>query len=226
MNKSIHPILLVCLFAITTVPAQAANTSRLFFEQTATTLAKDAVSVDLEYSFISAAVATGLRAGVLGGELMLNTASDNLSGFSYSSMGYKRSIGDGLSAYGIISYFDQEIPAFSATDIALGFAYTQKVGDISFNINPEIVTDDAGLRGDKNTVFLKGSVALALKDTGTSLVAEVILNNNSFIERVINLGARWQPKNNLTVDLIIYSDADADGTTKGVPGYIIVNMLF
>ena len=227
MNKIIHFVLFLSLLAITTISAQAADTSRIFFEQTATTLAKDTVSVDLEYSFISAAPATGVRVGAFGGEVMLNSAADTVSGFTFSSVGYKRSLQKGLSAYGIISYFDDEATAVSSTDIALGVAYTLKTGDITLNVNPEFVTsDDVAIRGGKNTVFVKGSAAFNLKDTGTSLVAEVILNNNSFVETGINLGARWQPKNNVTVDLIVYSDAGANGSTKGLPGYIIVNMLF
>jgi hypothetical protein len=212
--------------AQTTAPSQLTETSRLFFEQTGHTLAADTVSIDLEYSFISSAVATGLRAGALGGEVMLNSASDSISGFDYTSIGYKRSLQKGLSAYGILSYFDDELSNISATDFALGAAYTIKLNELSFNINPEVVTDDVGIRGGKNTIFVKASAALALRNTRTALVAEVILENNTFLDTVINLGARWQPRNNISVDLVVYSDGGDQGTTKGVPGYIIVNLLF
>ena len=232
MKKITHSLLSAGLFALATMSVQAAETSRLFFEQTGNTLATDSVSVDLEYPFSQGAVATGLRAGALGGEVMINTASDDVSGFASSSIGYKRSLQKGLSVYGILSYYDQELPApgISATDFALGAAYTMKTGELSLNLNPELVTDDANIRGGKNTIFIKGSAALALKNTGTALVAEIILENSSFLDTVINLGARWQPRNNLTVDLIVYNDGGSigpiPGTRTGIPGYIIVNLLF
>ncbi|MES0326882.1 MAG: hypothetical protein ABUK13_01710 [Gammaproteobacteria bacterium] len=236
MYKTIHSLLFVSLSAVATASAQAADTSRIFFEQTATTLSKGDVSVDLEYSFISAGVATGIRAGAFGGEIMLNSASDTHTGFANSSIGYKKSIGKGLAAYGIVSYFDDGTVANSSTNIAVGAAYTMKSGDITLNINPELVSDDsiapAGPRAGKNTVFVKGLAAYKLKQVPVSLVAEVILDNNAALERVINLGARWQPKKNLTVDMIVYSDLGSSGVAganveyKSIPGYVIVNYLF
>lgn len=226
--KNTIRIVVLGLLSCGALSAHAAQSSRIFFEQTANTLSKNTASVDLEYSFLSAGLATGVRAGAFGGEVMLNTASDAISGFSFTSIGYKASIQKGLAAYGIVSYFDEEVSNFNATDFAVGIAFTQRNGAVTFNINPELVTDDVGLRGLDNTIFVKGSVMFDLKDTDTSLVAEVILENNDFLDTVINLGARWKPKNNIHVDMIVYSDAGdlGGGSVTGIPGYLIVSMLF
>lgn len=231
MNKTIHSLLFVSLSAVATASAQAADTSRVFFSETATTLSKDAVSVDLEYSFISTGMTTGIRGGAFGGEIMLNTASDAITGFTTSGVGFKKTLGENLSAYGIVSYFDDGTVANSTTDFAIGAAFTMKTGNLTLNLNPEVVTDDRGIggpRGGKNTVFVKGIAAYKLNKMPVSLVAEVALENNTALERVVNLGARWQPKKNLTVDLIIYQDVGPLPTdvTKAIPGYIVVNMLF
>ncbi|MDH5649182.1 MAG: hypothetical protein OEY67_05955 [Gammaproteobacteria bacterium] len=224
--KTIYRIVLTGLLSAITCSAFAVDSSRVFFEQTAHTLPKDSVSVDLEYSFISSGLATGVRGGAFGGEVMLNTASDSVSGFAFTSIGYKASLQKGFSLYGVVSYFDDELSNFSATDFAIGGAFTVKTGDLQFNINPELVTDDTGIRGGDNTIFVKGSAMFNLKNTGTSLIAEVILENNDFIDTVINLGGRWQPKNNVYVDLVLYSDAGDFGATTGIPGYVIVNVKF
>lgn len=231
MNKTIHSLLFVSLSAVATASAQAADTSRFFTGETSTTLSKGAVSFDLEYDFNSnAAPVTSLRAGALGGEIMLNSASDGHSGFAASSVGYKRSLGKSFSAYGIISYYDNGVAAQSSTNTAVGGAYTMKAGDITLNINPEFVTDDGGLnnRGDKSTLFIKGLFAYKIKNVPVSLVAEIVLDNNSNVERNVNLGARWQPKKNLTVDFIIYHDdgVAANDPIIAIPGYVIVNYLF
>ena len=241
MNKTIHSLLFVSLSAIATTSAQAADTSRLFTSETANTLKKGAVSLDLEYDFsaaTSAGVATSLRTGAFGGEIMLNSASDDHSGFAGTSIGYKKSIGKGLAAYGVVSHYDDGDPGApvitSATNFAVGAAYTLKSGALTYNLNPEFVTDDGGLnnRGDKSTLFIKGSVQYKLKKVPVSLVAEVVLDNNSNVvapvERNISLGARWQPKKNLTLDFIVYHDTglvNVDEIT-GLPGYVIVNYLF
>ena len=231
MNKTIHSLLFISLSAVATASAQAADTSRFFFSETATTLSANNVSVDLEYSFISAGLATGIRGGALGGEVMLNTASNALTGFVTSGIGFKKTIGKNLSAYGIISYFDDGTVANSATDFAIGAAFTMKTGGLTLNLNPEVVTDDRGVggpRGGKNTVFIKGIAAYKLNNAPVSLVAEVILENNIALERVVNLGARWQPKKNITVDVIVYQDFGPlpTNTIKAIPGYIIINYLF
>jgi len=230
MNKTIHSLLFVSLSAVATASAQAADTSRFFTGETATTLKNGAVSLDLEYLFSSQGNATSLRAGAFGGEIMLNSATDTHSGFSDSSIGYKKSIGKGLAAYGVVSHYDDGTIAGSATNFAVGAAYTMKSGDITFNINPEFVTDDGNKnnRNDKSTLFIKGLAAYKLKNVPVSLVAEIVLDNNDAVERNVNLGVRWQPKNNLTLDLVVYHD-DGDPATDeitGIPGTVIVNYLF
>lgn len=242
MNKTIHSLLFVSLSAVATASAQAADTSGFFTGETSTTLSKGAVSFDLEYDFNSnAAPVTSLRTGALGGEIMLNSASDAHSGFAASSVGYKRSLGKSFSAYGIISYYDDGLPAAtsqSATNTAVGGAYTMKVAGLTLNVNPEFVTDDCDpaplpapntcARGGKSTLFIKGLAAYKIKSVPVSIVAEIVLDNNSLVERNVNLGVRWQPKKDLTVDFIIYHDdgAPANDPVIAIPGYVIVNYLF
>lgn len=230
MNKTIHSLLFVSLSAVATASAHAADTSRFFTGETSTTLSSGAASIDLEYSFISLGFESGIRAGALGGEIMLNSASDPHSGFFNSGIGYKKSIAKDLAAYGVISHYDDGTVGNSATNFALGAAYTMKTGGITLNINPELVTDDGGLngRGNKSTLFIKGLAAYKLNNMPVSLVAEIVLDNNSFVERNINLGVRWQPKKNLTVDVVVYHDdgIPANDPITAIPGYIIINYLF
>ena len=229
MNKTIHSVLFVGLSAVAATSVQAADTSRFFTGETATTLKNDAVSLDLTY-FASFGFAQSLRAGAFGGEIMLNSASDPHTGFIDTSIGYKKRIGKGLSAYGVVSHHDDGIVANSATNFAIGAAYTMKSGDITFNLNPEFVTDDGGKngRGDKSTLFIKGLAAYKLKQMPVSLVAEIVLDNNDLVERNVNVGVRWQPKNNLTLDFIIYHDTGIPGSDPitGLPGTVVVNYLF
>ena len=230
MNKTIHSLLFVSLSAVATASAQAADTSRFFTGETATTLKKGAVSIDLEYLFSSQGNAASLRTGAFGGAIMLNSASYAHSGFTDSSIVYKKSIGKGLAAYVVVSHYDDGIIANSATNFAVGAAYTMKTGDITFNINPEFVTDDGNKnnRGDKSTLFIKGLAAYKLKKVPVSLVAEIVLDNNDFVERNVNVGVRWQPKNNLTLDVVIYHDSGlpASDPVTAIPGAVVVNYLF
>lgn len=222
---SLAGLVLLLLSGIT----NAAGPSRIFTQEMANITPKGVASVDMAYGYVSAGLDAGIRIGAFGGEVMLNTASllDDISGFDNSNIGYKTRIGKNLAAYGIISHYDDDA-GVSVTDFKLGAAYTMKKGALTFNVNPELVTDDEGtLRGGDTTIFVKGAAIYKLKGASKmSLVAELILENSDFLDTVINLGAHWQPKKNIGVDFIVYSDYGDLGSVTSIPGFVVVTVQF
>jgi len=189
------------LMATLSSAAYAAPTRTLFTE-TAETAADSYISIDLEYQFSENGTGTAARIGAFNGEVLLNVTN---SGFAASSIGYKKVIGENLAAYGILSYLNDDRITGSFLDIAIGAAYTIKSGDVTFNLNGEFITDDSETqRGGDNTIFLKGAAIIPLNTTkkDLSLIAEVALENNDFIDTSTALGIRWQPAARLTTDFI------------------------
>ena len=210
--------------------------SRLFTQQTAAIEPNGSAALDLDYPFTGAGFVTGLRIGSFDGVVMINSHPETgtRTGFDASSIGYKKPIGNNLSAYGVISYYHNEGPNYSGTDFAIGAAYTATSGALTYNINPEFITDDqAGTRGLKNTLFLKGAILMplsAIKANNSSFVAELDLENSSYLDTILNLGIRWKPRKDMTLDFVFCSNRNSPGGVQskeqGIPGWIKANIRF
>jgi hypothetical protein len=212
--------------------AAQAQPSRLLSQETAA-VAGD-VSVDLDYNGApqSVGLAAGMRIGAFGGEVLVNakppTSLDG-SGFVSSNIGYKKVIMPRLAAYGIVAYDNPE-NASSTFDVAIGAAYTLTYRDVLLNLNAEVVTDEDGRnnRGDRSTFFIKGGAGYPI-ETGAgrvTLMMELIAESNSSLDSVLNLGARWQPRRNVSVDFVVLNERGDNGSHSGLPGGVRLNISF
>lgn len=211
-----------------------AEPSRMFSQETSAIETDGSVSLDLDYAFLSYGWNTGLRMGAFDGVLLINSNPETGTnmGLVGSSIGFKKLIQDNIAAYGVVSYYADAVDSYS--DFAIGATYTAKSGTLTYNINPEFITDKlSGNRGTKNTVFVKGSVLFPLTQVKTgkaSVIAELNLENNDALDSIVNLGLRWAPKKNMTMDFVVYSDRGSpggvDNNEKGLPGWIKVNLEF
>lgn len=237
MRKNTLKLFFAAAAALAGTFAQA-EPSRLFAQELGE-VSKD-ISVDLDYATgISNGLAAGVRIGALGGEVLVNskTALDLAqSGFDAPNVGYKRALGPRTAVYGILSYHKEEAPGPGAnpparTNFAIGAAYTMHQRNLILTVNPEFVTDDGGAngRGDENTIFIKAGVGyIAGQRYGRiTLIGEVIGENNDNLGTVFNLGLRWEPRRNITLDAVVVNDRGSrGGSDTGVPGMIRLNVAF
>jgi len=239
MKKQILKLLFASAVALASTFAQA-EPSRLFSQELGE-VGKD-ISVDLDYGGttpLSVGFAAGVRIPAFGGEVLVNTKNGldlAKSGFTTTGFGYKAAVSRGFAAYGILSYnkIDPPGPGVSpdaTTNLAIGAAYTMHQGNLIFNVNPEMVTDDGNLngRGDETTLFLKLGAGYILPDQKYgkwTLIGEVIAENSDFLDTGFNLGARWERKN-FTLDFVVLNNrGDKGGSNTGIPGAIRVNIAF
>lgn len=245
MNKYIFSklmLLIVFMFHQNVI----AEPSRLFFQETAYIESNDSISLDLDYPFNSHGATAGLRMGAFDGVILINshteTGSGTRMGFIRPNAGFKKIIQKNLAAYAVLSYYADEND--SDLDLALGLAYTVKSGTFTYNINPELITDRRSkLRGLQDTIFIKGAIMVPLsliKKGKASVIVEINLENNKKLDTIFNFGFRWQPRKDITLDFILYSDRgnikifnSGNNTTvviedneKGIPGWIKVNIQF
>jgi len=232
--KTFYSLPLVALLALIFSSNVLAEPSRMFTQETSAIEAKGSISLDLDYNFASYAGATGLRLGAFDGVVLINSNPETGTnmGFSASSIGFKKMIQDKIAAYGIVSYYAD--PNNSDTDFAIGATYTATSGTLTYNINPELITNEVpggANRGAKNTIFVKGSAQFPLTQVKTgkaSVIAELALENNNALDSIVNLGLRWAPRKDVTMDFVVYSDRGSpnniDNNEKGVPGWIKLNI--
>jgi len=234
--KRYFSILLFILLMFSLSQSVFAEPSRVFTQETTAIETAGSISLDLDYPFSDLGLTTGLRVAAFDGVVLINSHPETgtRTGFATSSsVGFKKIIQNNIAAYGVVSYYDDRVN--SGTDIAIGAAYTVKSGTLTYNINPEFITDEvAGTRALKNTLFVKGSAMFplaAVKIGKASVVAELNLENNSALDSIINLGMRWIPRKDITLDFVLYSDrgnpgGGADDIEKGIPGWIKANIQF
>ncbi len=213
------------------VAAHADAPTRLLSQEMGHVAPDQSFSVDLDYQFTSTGLDGGLRIGAFGGEVLIDSKSltdFDGSTLAFTNIGYKANVAKNFAAYGLISYInvDNGTTSNSFTDFGIGVAYTIDVGSgLSFNVNPELLTDDTGIRGKDTTFFLRGGVKYDLPvKTKVSLIGEVALEDNDVLDTAVNLGARWEPRKGVTIDFIIYNDMGDNGSTKGGPGAIRANI--
>jgi hypothetical protein len=215
-----------------------AGPSRVFTQETSAIEAKGAISLDIDYPFSTGGINTGLRMGAFDGVVLINSLPETGTGMGFggSSIGFKKVIQKDIAAYAVVSYNSYDVGGVSdsGTDFAIGAAYTVKSGTLTYNINPELITDKlVGNRGLKNTLFVKGSALFPLTQVKTgnaTVIAELALENNDALDRIINLGLRWAPNKDITLDFIVYSDRgspnNVDSIEQGIPGWIKANIQF
>jgi hypothetical protein len=222
--------------AMTAAVAAHAEPTRLVTQELGRVAPADSVSADLEYLFLSTGITGGLRIGAFGGEVLLNarnTAALDGSDLAVTNLGYKAPLGPGLAVYGLLSYARVGAPGggnVSATEFGMGLAYTLRQGALTVNLNPELLTDDDNVfRGGDTTIFIRGGALfpLPVKMRGKlSLLGEVTLENSDFLDTTINLGARWEPRKDVTIDFVIFNDQGDAGDVQGIPGALKVNIAF
>jgi hypothetical protein len=235
MKKTALSLLLASGVAFGATSAQAVEPSRLFSMETAE-VSKE-VSVDLDYMVATLPLSNGftgaLRIGAFGGEVLVNTKNTNdlaFSGFLGTNAGFKKPLGRNLAVYGILSY-DKPEGSPATTDFAIGAAYTLRQGNLVLTINPELVTDDGGFngRGEENTLFIKAGAAFALPSTSAgkfTLIGEIIAENSDFLDTGFNVGVRWEPRRNVTLDLVFLREFGDLGSSTGFPGAVRLNVAF
>jgi|GEM_PF-4928402 len=231
--KTFYSLPLFALLALIFSNSVLAEPSRMFSQETSAIESAGSISLDLDYPFSTAGLATGLRVGAFDGVVLINSHPDfgTRMGLPGSSVGFKKVIQNNIAAYGVVSYYSDANN--SDTDFAIGAAYTATSGTLTYNINPELITDKvSGVnRGGKNTIFVKGSAQFPLTQVKTgkaSVIAELALENNDAIDSVVNLGLRWAPRKDVTMDFVVYSDRGSpnniDNNEKGLPGWIKLNI--
>jgi len=223
-----------------------AEPSRVFYQETTAIEPNGSVSLDLYYPSSGTGgygYDAGLRIGAFGGVVLINSHPDfneTRTGFRTSNAGFKKMINKNIAAYGVLSYYNYDVNnnSDSGTDYAIGIAYSGSNGTLSYNLNPELISDNSQqtVRGGKDTLLLKGAVSVpltSLKVSNASAIAEVILENNSNLDTITNLGLRWIPRKDITLDFILYSDRGSPAVSnnnkdvdKGIPGMIKANILF
>jgi hypothetical protein len=238
MKKHTLKLLLASAAALAGTFAQA-EPSRLFVQELGE-VSKD-ISVDLDYATgTSSGLAAGLRIGAFGGEVLVNTKNDfdlARSGFDAPNAGYKRLVAPRIAVYGILSYDKVDAPGPGAnpparTNVAIGAAYTARRYNLILTVNPEYVTDDGNTnnRGDKSTLFIKAGIGYILRDQRygkTTLIGELIGENNDNLDTSFNLGVRWEPRRNITLDAVLVNDRGSrGGSNTSFPGMIRLNVAF
>jgi hypothetical protein len=211
---------------------QAEPPTRLFVQETGE-VSKE-MSIDLDYNLgpSSSGLAGGLRIGAFGGEVLLNSKTDlslDGSGFDGSNIGYKAMVMPNLAAYGILSH--EKVEGFpSTTNFAIGASYTMRIDRLMLNGNVEYVTDDQGFngRGDESTLFLKGGVGYLIPSNygRFTAIGELVLEDNDFLDTVVNLGLRWEPRKNISVDFVLVNERGDNGSMNGLPGAVRLNIVF
>jgi hypothetical protein len=168
-----------------------------------------------------------LRVGAFGGEVIIDP---NTNPATATGIGYKGNFNRNMAAYGKL--FLNTGGTTSTTNITLGFAYTGTSGRLLYNGNAEVFSQSAG--GTSTSFFnLKGAAFYTIHTTKlagkTSLGAEVNLQlSPSPSTTSIFLGARWEPKPSVLIDVGVASSVPAGGGTTAntfaTPAFIRLNL--
>lgn len=101
----------------------------------------------------------------------------------------------------------------------------------TLNLNPEIVKDDTttGLLARGTIINIKGGAYYPMRTRkfGTVYLGGeyTIIDDDIDSDNIIRLGARWSPKKNVTLDIVVLEDQD-DFSTQTIPGQLILNVEF
>lgn len=194
-----------------------------FVQETAAITRDGAILVDL---YNTTSYPNMIRLGAFGGEVMIDASGDNES----RGIGYKLSISNALAAYGML-YLDTDA---SYTNLTVGAAYSMMAGGFILNANADLFSqsDTTGGGGASETFFdLRGSAFYPVTTDNLkgslSLGVELDLQISPDSLTDIYLGARWQAKPNVLLDLGLFESIDNSGvSTLGTPAFIRLNIGF
>jgi hypothetical protein len=206
-------LLVLITATLVSLPTMAAEPSAMFGQELAQVSKPNAINID----FMNSATPT-IRVGTNKGEVIA-TYAGSLYGPGSNYLAYKWFVGNSFAIYAGLGMNG------GTNDVLLiGGAYTIDSNNIRFNINPVInLVDPAGTQTDIYAgayMKLKGGNTNGRMMVGAQFHMDVTANTSGVIG-----GIRWQPRNNLTIDLaLVNTDAGAGGLD--FPGVFTINMSF
>jgi hypothetical protein len=214
-------ILTALLMASAPALATAANQSYPsfgFVQEMAGVAANGDIQADI---YNSTGYPSHLRIGAFGGELMIDP---NTAPFSATGIGYKFPVNPNVAIYGKLFL---NSATGGQTNITLGASYTGQSGDLIYNGNGHLTNANPL---NESTLLLNGGGFYRLKTQKmggkTYLGGELSLKlSPSPTETNIFLGARWQPKKAVLVDLGVLAPIGGS-TTVMTPAFVRLNLGF
>ncbi len=178
----------------------AGEPTRMFSLEQGATAKQGSISIDL---YDSVRNNQQIRTGIWGGEAVI----------SQEGIGYKHVVMPNLAVYGqvAIDTADNADSRFLA-----GSSYTLMLNN-DFAVTGNVELGNAGIDNDVELGIGAGAY-FTLPNSGQlnkiKLGGELLLSTADDTEVGIQLGVRWLPRDNITVDLLIYND-DVSKTTDG-----------
>ncbi|MCF6235802.1 MAG: hypothetical protein L3J70_05425 [Gammaproteobacteria bacterium] len=194
--------------------AVAEEPTRMFSLEQGATAEQGSISIDLYDSVKSN---QQVRAGIWSGEVVISRAG----------VGYKRVIMPDLAVYGLVGIDTAE--GKDSTFLA-GGSYSLML-DRNFSVTANFELGTAGIDNDLEFGVGVGAY-VSLPDADElgeiKLGGELVLSSADNTEAAIQLGARWMPRENITIDLLVFNN-DTSKETDGAlqtPAGIRVNLSF
>ena len=162
-----------------------------------------------------------LRIGAFGGEVLIDPS---VGATMSTGIGYKYPFNPDLAMYGKL-FLDSS--TVGQTNITLGASYTGNSSRLIYNGNLHLTNANIA---NEMTVYLNGAAFYGLQTKkmpgSTHLGAELSLKlSPSPTETNLFLGARWQPKKAVLVDLGLAASV-AGTTTVSTPAFVRLNLGF
>ena len=231
MKNSIYVLLLsvamtgVASAASKSAPTRSADLPSFGFVQEMAGITADG---DLKVDIYGATLlATDIRFGAFGGELLPDTATATSNA---TGLGYKHPISPNMAAYGKL-YLDTTTGS-PDTNITLGFSFTGKADDLLYNANAEIFNCSACGAGASSVsnVNLRAGGFFNVKSKSASgkfsVGGEIDLRMSpSPSQTNIYLGARWLPKTNVMLDVGFLQNI-VNTSTVATPAFVRLNLGF
>ncbi len=194
--------------------AVADEPTRMFSLEQGTTAEQGVISIDLYDSVNSN---QQIRAGIWSGEVIINR----------KGIGYKRVIMPNLAVYGQVGIDTAE---GADSSFIAGGSYSLML-DSNFSVTANFELGTAGIDNDLEFGIGAGAyftLANAGELNEVKLGGELLLSSADNTEAAIQLGARWMPRENITIDLLIFNN-DVSKATDGAlqtPAGIRANLSF
>ncbi len=214
MKKLRSSIVLGLSFMGFHMSAVADEPTRMFSLEQGAAAELGSISIDL---YDSVNKNQQIRAGIWSGEVVI----------SQRGVGYKRLIMPNLAIYGMVGIDTAE---GADSNFLLGGSYTVML-DSSFSVTANFELGTAGV-GSGLEFGVGAGAYFSLLNAGElneiKLGGELLLSSANETEAAIQLGARWMPRENITIDLLIFNN-DVSKTTDGAlqtPAGIRANLSF
>jgi len=225
MNKTIKIVVASFAIAVVSMPAFAAKAdtnsdifSFSFAQEMAGVTGNGEIRADI---YNTSGYPSHIRIGAFGGEVMIDP---NGGATTATGIGYKYPFSPKLAIYGKLFL---NSATGGQTNTTLGASYTMQSGDFLLNGNGHFTNANAL---NESTFYLNGAGFYKMKANkmgGNSyLGGEVSLKlSPSPTETNVFLGARWQPKKAVMIDLGFVSSTGGT-TTISTPAFIRLNLGF